>query len=111
MRRQLSHSPSGRTWWLDVVVSVPPLDPEQVLLECEGFVVDATNNQPVGIVDDVETDEETGFVSALRVSAGWFGRRRFRVPAEAIEWMVPADERIVVRVLPGGLPEPDERFS
>lgn len=111
IRRELLPSPSGRTWWLDIAVSVPLVDPEQILQECEDFLVDAIDNQPVGIVDAVETDEETGFVSALRVAAGWLGRRPFRVAAEAIELIVPADERIVVRVPPGGFPEYGERFS
>jgi hypothetical protein len=111
LRRQFSRSASGRTWWLDVAVFVPLLDPEQVLLECEDFVVDSIDDRPVGIVDSVETDKETGFVSALRVAAGWFGRRRFRVDAEAIELMVPAAQRIVVRVPPGGFPEAHEPYS
>jgi hypothetical protein len=111
IRRQFSPSPSGRAWWLDVAVTVPLLDPEQVLRECEDFVVDSIDDTPLGIVDAVETDEEEGFVSALRVAAGWFGRRRFRVAAEAIEVIVPAAQRIVVRVPPEGFPEPDEPFS
>jgi hypothetical protein len=111
IRRQFSPSPSGRTWWLDVAVTVPLLDPEQVLRECEDFVVDSIDEVPLGIVDAVERDEETGFVSALRVAAGWFGRHRISVAAEAIELIVPAAQRIVVRVPPGGFPEADEPLS
>jgi len=111
LRRRLSPSASGRTWWLDVAVLVPLLDPEQVLQECEDFVVDSIDNRQLGIVDAVETDEETGFVSALLMAAGWFGRRHFRVAAEAIELIAPDTKRIVVRVPPGGFPEADEPFS
>lgn len=107
LRRQLSPSPSGRTWWLDVAVFVPVFDPEKVLLECEDFLVDSTDNEPVGVVDSVETDEKTGYVSALNVAAGWSGRRRFRVAADEIELVVPAYERIVIRVPAGGSREPE----
>lgn len=111
IRRQFSPSASGRTWWLDIAVFVPLLDPERVLRECEGFLVESTDSRPVGIVEAVETDEQTGFVSALRVVAGWFGRRRFRVAAEAIELIAPADERLVVRMPSGDSAEPDEPRS
>jgi hypothetical protein len=107
LRRQLSPSPSGRTWWLDVAVFVPVFDPEKVLLECEDFLVDSTNNEPVGVVDSVETDERTGYVSALNVATGWSGRRRFRVAADEIELVVPAYERIVIRVPARGPREPE----
>lgn len=110
LRRELS-PPSGRTWWLDVAVFVPVFDPEQVLLECEDFLVDSTDNEPVGVVDSVETDEETGYVSALEVAAGWSGRRRFRVAVDEIELVVPAHERIVIRVPAGGTREPERPLS
>jgi hypothetical protein len=110
-RRRLAESPSTRTWWLDVAVFVPLVDPEQLLQECEGYLVDSTDNRPVGIVDGVETDEETGYVSALEVAAGWFWRRRLRIAVEAIELVVPADERIVVRVPAEGLPESERPLS
>ena len=110
-RRRLSDSPSPRSWWLDVAVFVRLDDPEQLLRECEGFLVDSTDNRPVGVVDAVETDDETGYTSALEVAAGWFGRRRIRIPAEAIELVVPAYERIVVRIDPEDLPESETRLS
>lgn len=106
-RRRLAEPPSTRTWWLDVVVVVSLVDPEQLLQECEGYLVDSTDNRTLGIVEGVETDEETGNVSALKVAAGWSWRRRVRIAAEAIELVVPVDERIVVRVPPEGLPESD----
>jgi len=110
-RRGLAESPSTRTWWLDVAVFVRLEDPEHLLHECEGFLVDSTDNRPIGIVDAVETDEETGYISALEVAAGWSWRRRFRIAAEAIELVIPADERIVVRVPPEGPPESKRRLS
>lgn len=110
-RRRLSESPSTRSWWLDVAVFVRLEDPEQLLRECEGFLVDSTDNRPVGVVDAVETDEETGYTSALEVAAGWFGRRRIRIPAETIELVVPAYERIVVRLRSGDAPETERRLS
>jgi hypothetical protein len=110
-RRRLAESPNTRTWWLDVQVFVRIDDPEQLLHECQGFLVDSTDNSPVGIVDAVETDEETGYVSALEVAAGWFGRRRIRIPAEAIELVVPAYDRIVVRVHPEDAPEAEQQRS
>jgi PRC-barrel domain len=110
-RRRLSEFPSTRAWWLDVAVFVRLEDPEQLLQECKGFLVDSTDNRPVGVVDAVETDEETGYASALEVAAGWFGRRRIRIPAEAIELVVPAYERIVVRVDPEDAPQTEQRLS
>jgi hypothetical protein len=110
-RRRLAESPSTRTWWLEVAAFVRVEDPEQLLHECEGFLVDSTDNRSVGIVDGVETEEETGYVSALEVAAGWFGRRRFRIAVEAIELVVPADERIVVRIPLEGLLESERPLS
>lgn len=111
LRRRLSQSPSGRTWWLDVAIFVPMIDPEQVLRECEGFFVDSSDNRPVGVVDSVVTDEQTGLVSALEIAEGQFGHRRFRVSAEQIELVVPASERIVVRVPAKGLPEREQPLA
>jgi hypothetical protein len=110
-RRRLADSSNTRTWWLDVQVFVRLEDPEQLLRACEGFLVDSTDDRPVGIVDAVETDEETGYVSALEVAAGWFGRRRIRIPAEAIELIVPAYGRIVIRIHPEDAPDTEQRLS
>jgi hypothetical protein len=111
LRRQQPPSPSGRTWWLDVVVLVSLPDPEQVLQESEYFLVDSTDSRPIGLVEAVETDVETGFVSALRVVEVSPGRRRLYVDAKAIELLIPATERIVVRVPPEGFPTLDEPSS
>jgi hypothetical protein len=111
LRRRHSESPSGRTWWLDVVVRVSVPDPEEVLRDCEYFLVDSTDGQPIGVVDRVELDERTGFVAAIEVAEGPFGGRAVRVDAKEIELLIPATERIVVRVPPEGFPSLDERSS
>ncbi len=110
-RRRLAGSPTTRTWWLDVQVYVRLEDPEQLLRECEGFFVDSTDNRTVGTVDAVATDDETGYVSALEVATGWYGSSRIRIPAEAIELIVPEYDRIVVRVHPEDAPDADQRLS
>jgi hypothetical protein len=48
------------------------------------------------VVEAIETVPD-GAVSALVVAGGWFGRRRLRVPVEAIETILPAERRIVAR--------------
>ena len=105
-RRRLAPSASGRSWWLDVAILVPLVDPEQVLRECEGFLVDSTDGRPIGVVDYVETDEGTGDVSGLEVAGGWFGRQRLHVSVDDIDLVVPATERIIVRVSSEAPPEP-----
>jgi hypothetical protein len=95
LRRSLPSS-SERTWLLDIEIELPARDPEQILAESEGFVVDATDGSEVGVVAGVEFDPE-GELSALVVSAGWLDRHRFRIEAEAIETILPGERRIVVR--------------
>lgn len=94
---------SGRVWVLEVEVEVPATDPEQLLAECEEFLVDGRDGREIGVVDRVETSPVTGAASTLLVSAGWFGRRRFRIDADAVEVVLPAEQRLIVdesRVVP-----------
>jgi hypothetical protein len=84
-------------WVVDVELEVPRLDPEHLLAESEGYLVDRLDGGELGVVDGLETDEGTGRVSALLVAGGWFGRRRFRVEADAIDLLLPVDRRMVVR--------------
>lgn len=105
LRRELPPSPSGRTWLLEVEVEVPAIDPERLLAECEGFLVDGSDGRQIGVVDGVERSGTAGAASALLVSAGWFGRRRLRIDAQAIEALVPEERRVIVdelRVHPVG---------
>jgi hypothetical protein len=96
LRRELPSSTGERTWLLEVEVEVPVMDPEQVLAECEDFLVDGTDGRQIGVVDRVERSGAAGGASALVVSAGWFGRRRLRVEAQAVEALVPEERRVIV---------------
>jgi hypothetical protein len=96
IRRELPPSASGRGWRLEVEVEVPAIDPERLLAYCEDFLVDGSDGRQIGVVDRVERSGADGFASALLVSAGWFGRRRLRVDARAIEALVPEERRVIV---------------
>jgi hypothetical protein len=89
-------SPAERGWQLDLEVDVPIPDPEQLLANSEDFHVDRTDGRELGVVERVEIRAD-GVVSALLVSQGWLGRRRLRIETEAIEAILPAQRRIVVR--------------
>lgn len=95
-RRELPQAASGRGWLLELDVEVPAIDPERLLAECEDFLVDGNDGRQIGVVDRVERSGAEGFASALLVSAGWFGRRRLRVEAQAIEALVPEERRLIV---------------
>lgn len=96
IRRRLEPEESGRPWLLELEIDVKIPDPEAVLAGSEGFLVDGVDGGELGVVDDVESGPD-GAVTALVVVSGWFGRRRARIPVEAIEAVVPAERRIVVR--------------
>lgn len=72
------------------------IDRERLLAECEDFLVDGRDGTELGVVEGVERSAPDGAVSALIVSAGWFGRRRLRVDAQAIEAILPEEERVIV---------------
>jgi MYXO-CTERM domain-containing protein len=95
IRRRLS-AEGSRPWLLEIEIDVTIPDPEAVLAGSEGFLVDGADGQELGVVEEVETGTD-GAVTALVVAGGWFGRRRARIPVEAIDVITPADRRIVVR--------------
>jgi hypothetical protein len=96
LRRELPSSSSERNWLLELEVELPTIDPERLLAECEEFLVDGRDGRQIGVVERVETSVATGEASALLISAGWFGRRRLRVDAQAVEALVPAERRVIV---------------
>jgi hypothetical protein len=96
LRRELTVTASERAWLLEVEVEVPAIDPERVLAECEAFLVDGSDGRQIGVVDRVERAGAAGCASALLISAGWFGRRRLRVEAQAVEALVPEERRVIV---------------
>jgi hypothetical protein len=82
---------------LELEFELPTDDPEQLLAECEDFLVDGSNGERIGVVDRVEREGEAGRVSGLLAAGGWFGRRHLRVERKAIEQIIPAERRIIVR--------------
>lgn len=85
-----------RAWLPEIGVDVTIPDPETVLTTSEGFLVDDVDGGEVGVVEEVETAPD-GTVIALVVVSGWFGRRRARIPVDAIDAITLADRRIIVR--------------
>jgi hypothetical protein len=78
-------------------VEVPAIDPENILAECEDFLVDGRDGREIGVVDRVEQSATAGGIpSALLVAAGWFGRRMLRVDIEAVEVVLPDERRLIV---------------
>jgi len=96
LRRALPSSAGERVWLLELEVEVPAIDPERLLAECEEFLVDGRDGRNIGVVEGVETSVVTGEAVALLVSAGWFGRRRLRVVAQAVEALEPEERRLIV---------------
>jgi hypothetical protein len=72
-----------------------PFDP-LLLLEVEGYLVDAMPDEPVGVVDEVIVDDD-GRPVALVVACGWFGRRDCRIDVEDIHDICPESRRLRVR--------------
>jgi hypothetical protein len=103
VRRDLSSAP-GRRWLLELEITVRVPDPEEVLANCEDFLVDTLEGKELGVVDEVKIADEDGLVSALVVGGTWFGRRRFCVAADDIAILIPADQRLIVREPPAGFP-------
>jgi hypothetical protein len=84
------------TWLVEIDSAIPAVGPERLLAECAGFLVDDTEGRALGVVDGVQTNDK-GLVTALLVAAGWFGRRKLRVPVDAIDSLVPQERRVIVR--------------
>jgi hypothetical protein len=76
-------------------VDVPWVDPERVLVECEGFLVDGSDGREIGVVDRVEPSERGG-AAALLVAGGLFGGRQLRVEADGVETVLPEERRLIV---------------
>ncbi len=96
LRRELTVAASDRAWLLEVEVEVPAIDPERVLAGCEAFLVDGRDGRQIGVVDRVERAGRAGRASALLIAAGWFGRRKLLVEAQAVEALVPEERRVIV---------------
>jgi hypothetical protein len=95
IRRHLS-AKGSRPWLLEIEIDVTIPDPEAVLASSEGFLVDGADGGEIGVVEEVQTAPD-GTVTALVVAGGWFGRRRARIPVDAIDSITLADRRIIVR--------------
>lgn len=95
LRRELPATGS-RAWLLEVEVEVPAVDPEQVLAQSEEFLVDDSDGNAIGVVQRVERAGAEGHAETLLVAAGWFGRRHFRVDANAVEAIEPEERRVIV---------------
>lgn len=96
-RREFPRSTGGRTWLLELEVDVPEIDPERLLAECEGFLVDDSGGRQIGVVIRVERSG-SGAISALLVSvpAGWIRRRYVRIEERAITALVPQQRLVIV---------------
>ena len=96
-RRHFPRSTGGRTWLLELEVEVPEIDPERLLAECEGFLVDDSDGRQIGVVIRVERSGSDA-TSALLISvpAGWFRRRYVRIEERAIKALVPQQRLVIV---------------
>jgi hypothetical protein len=105
-RRDFPRSTGGRTWLLELEVDVPEIDPDGLLAECEGFLVDDSEGRQIGVVIRAER-AGSGAISALLVSvpAGWFRRRYVRIDQRAVTTLVPQKRLLIVdetQVIPVG---------
>jgi sporulation protein YlmC with PRC-barrel domain len=90
---------TGRVWQLELGLQFDPCElGEYWIGRCHGFLVDTTAGDPVGVVDDVRVNEETGAVAALDVSSpsGLFRRRRFLLAVESVRAILPLEKRLLV---------------
>jgi sporulation protein YlmC with PRC-barrel domain len=76
------------------------LDRAYWLNHCHGFLVNTLSGEEVGVVDEVETDPQTGDATTLIVSSGWFGRRRLAVPVDDVETIYASSRGLIVRGAP-----------
>jgi hypothetical protein len=60
------------------------------------FLVDDDAQQPIGVLDEVQTHPDTGLPHELVVVQGW-GRRWVIIPIDAVAEILPADRRLTVR--------------
>jgi hypothetical protein len=94
---------SDRAWLIELEVDLRGvrLDPEYWLSNCHGFLVDSEGDEEIGVVDDVELEQDSGRAAAIVVASGWFGRRRRRIPVADVRAIFPSQERLVVGESPG----------
>jgi hypothetical protein len=70
------------------------------LRHCHGFLADSLAGDHVGVVEEVETDPQTGDTSTLIVGCGWFGRRRLVIPVDDVDIVLPSDRRLFLSRAP-----------
>ena len=69
---------------------------ELLLLQSEGYLVDAMPAEPIGVLDEVVVDRD-GRPTELVVACGWFGRRRCSVGVDEVHDIEPENRRVRVR--------------
>jgi hypothetical protein len=72
------------------------IDPEGLLRQSHGFLVDALGDEPAGVVDEVVVDDD-GVPVALVVLQGWFGRQRRTISVDDVAEILPRDRRLRLR--------------
>jgi sporulation protein YlmC with PRC-barrel domain len=72
-------------------------DLEYWLANCHDFLVDSEEGEEIGVVDDVELEQDSGHPIALIVACGWFGRKVSPIPVENVRAIIPDEKRVVVR--------------
>jgi hypothetical protein len=86
-----------RAWTLEVELDFDPTAlAEYWLSHCHAFLVETSAGDDLGVVDDVRLDVTTGQAVAIEVSAGWFGRRRFTLPAARVSVILPHERRLLI---------------
>ena len=73
-----------------------PFDREYWLGHCEGYRVDGPDGR-IGFVEEVRENLSDAAAPFLAVRAGRLGTRVLVVPADAVEFIVPRDQRIWLR--------------
>jgi hypothetical protein len=85
-----------RTWKAVIVVDAPvPHDPDAVLAQAHGFLVDDPDG-PVGVVEEVFPTGRDGD-GTIVLACGWFGRRFLTLGFEDVAEIVPAERRLILR--------------
>jgi len=88
-------------WQAELELGFDPTALGEYWLEhCHRFLVDTPSSQSVGVVDDVTVDPGIGKVASIEVSAGWCGRRRFTLPAESVQVILPLERRLLADIPP-----------
>jgi hypothetical protein len=86
-----------RAWTLEVELDFDPTAlADYWLSHSHAFLVETHAGDDVGVVDDVRLDSTTGKAVAIEVAAGWFGRRRFTLPATRVSVILPHERRLLI---------------